>query len=66
MVFLANAHKSKIKIPLVTSSQVKCLINASKILLLIMVKIGAYGEMNFTLSMMCNTNFRSLMTCNKE
>lgn len=30
-----------------------------------MVKIEAYGEVNLTLSMTCNTNYRSLTMCNR-
>jgi len=65
-MFLASAHKSRKKLPLVTTGQVKHLVNASKMFILIMVKIGASSEVNLTLSAMCNTDLRPLVMCKRE
>jgi len=65
-MFLASAHKSRKKIPLVTTNQVKRMLNSSKKFVMIMVKIGALGEVNLMLLKMCNTDFRLPMTYKRE
>jgi len=65
-VFLASAHNTRKKIPLLTTSQVKHLVNASKRILLIMVKIEASSEVNLMLKVVCNNYFRLLNACKRE
>jgi len=64
--FLSSAHKSKKKLPLVTSSQLKHLVNAFKKKFLIMVKIEASGEVNLMLLVAYNTKRRTLVACNTK
>ena len=65
-VFQVNTHKSKKRLPMVIASQVKHLGNASKKFVLIMVKIQSLDEVNVTLSMVCNTDFRAPIVCKRE
>ena len=65
-MFRVSKYKSKKKLPLVTTSQVKHLVNASKKFILIMVKIGALGEVNVMLLVVYNTYFRPSTVYKRE